>query len=86
VGPTNFNAGDVHQVLYVHEGAGSAGGALGNAGVVEGDGLAHRAPPLVLDEGVGGLKSCSSEGDTADSEGTGGADEGEEGGGLVGSC
>lgn len=71
---------------YVHEGAGLAACALGNTGLVQGNGLAHRAPPLVLNEGVGGLKSRSGEGKTAGDEGAGSADEGEEGGGLISSC
>lgn len=70
----------------VHEGAGLAAGALGDATLVEGDGLAHGAPTLVLDEGVGGLKGCSGEGGQAGDEGAGGTNEGEEGGGLIGSC
>lgn len=70
----------------IHEGAGLAAGALGNAGLVEGDGLAHGAPPLVLDEGVWGLKGCSGEGGQAGDKGAGGTNEGEESGGLIKSC
>lgn len=68
------------------EGAGLAAGALGDAGLVQGDGLAHGAPPLVLDEGVGGLEGRAGEGQPADGGGAGGADEGEEGGDLDWSC
>lgn len=70
----------------VHEGAGLAAGALGDAGLVEGDGLTHGAPPLVLDEGVWGLKGCSGEWGQAGDEGAGGTNEGEESGGLFESC
>ena len=68
---------------HIHEGAGLAAGLLGDTRLVHGDGITHGAPPLVLDEGVGGLKGCSGDGRHAGDEGAGGADEGEEGGGLV---
>lgn len=70
--------------LYVHEGAGLAAGALGNARLVESHSLTHGAPSLVLDESVGCLEGRSGDRRETGDKGAGGADEGEEGSGLVG--